>query len=171
MPRSAPSRAAASPAAGRCMPYATASRACWMRPSSRCWRATSAASSSPAAPCSAARAARNSSSLRAASQRGKTHALAVIAEGAKCGVHELMEYYGAHRKSIGFDLRVTRLGHVVRGGIPSAADRVLATRLGAAAIDTLAQGKHGVLAGIVKGDMVTTPLTEIAGKMRSADAC
>src|SRR3954471_14679205 len=108
--------------------------------------------------------------LRAAYQRGKTHALAVIAEGAKCGVHELMEYYGAHRKSIGFDLRVTRLGHVVRGGIPSAADRVLATRLGAAAIDTLAQGKHGVLVGIIKGDVAATPLAEITGKMRPADA-
>src|SRR5215210_3399822 len=108
--------------------------------------------------------------LRAAYQRGKTHALAVIAEGAKCGVHELMEYYGAHRKSIGFDLRVTRLGHVVRGGIPSAADRVLATRLGAAAIDTLAGGKHGVLVGIVKGDVVVTPLAEITGRTRPADA-
>ena len=108
--------------------------------------------------------------LRAAYQRGKTHALAVIAEGAKCGVHELMEYYGAHRKSIGFDLRVTRLGHVVRGGIPSAADRVLATRLGAAAIDTLSSGKHGVLVGITKGDIVVTPLAELAGKMRPADS-
>ena len=56
--------------------------------------------------------------LRDAYRRGKTHALAVIAEGAKCGVHELMEYYGANRNSIGFELRVTRLGHVVRGGIP-----------------------------------------------------
>jgi 6-phosphofructokinase 1 len=108
--------------------------------------------------------------LRAARQRGKTHALAVIAEGAKCGVHELMEYYGKHRKDIGFDLRVTRLGHVVRGGIPSAADRVLATRLGAAAVDTLAQGKHGVLVGIIKGDISVTPLVDIAGKMRPADA-
>jgi 6-phosphofructokinase 1 len=92
--------------------------------------------------------------LLAARQRGKTHALAVIAEGAKCGVHELMDYYGAHRKSIGFDLRVTHLGHVVRGGAPTAADRVLATRL----------------VGIVKGDIVATPLVEIAGKMRPADA-
>ena len=108
--------------------------------------------------------------LRAAYQRGKTHALAVIAEGAKCGVKELMEYYGAHRKDIGFDLRVTRLGHVVRGGIPTAADRVLATRLGAAAVETLAQGKHGVLVGIIKGDVAVTPLMEIAGKMRPADA-
>jgi len=108
--------------------------------------------------------------LRAAYQRGKTHALAVIAEGAKCGVHELMDYYGRHRKSIGFDLRVTRLGHVVRGGIPTAADRVLATRLGAAAVDTLAGGVHGVLVGIVKGEVVTTPLDKITGRMRPADA-
>ena len=108
--------------------------------------------------------------LRAARQRGKTHALAVIAEGAKCGVHELMEYYGAQRKSIGFDLRVTRLGHVVRGGTPTAADRVLATRLGAAAIATLAEGRHGVLVGMVKGDIVVTPLADVAGKMRPADA-
>jgi 6-phosphofructokinase 1 len=107
--------------------------------------------------------------LLAARQRGKTHALAVIAEGAKCGVHELMDYYGAHRKSIGFDLRVTRLGHVVRGGIPSAADRVLATRLGAAAVETLAK-QHGVLVGIVKGDIVATPLAEITGRTRPADA-
>jgi 6-phosphofructokinase 1 len=108
--------------------------------------------------------------LRAAYRRGKTHALAVIAEGAKCGVHELMEYYGAHRKSIGFDLRVTRLGHVVRGGIPSAADRVLATRLGAAAVDALEAGRHGVLVGIIRGDVVVTPLQEVAGRMRPADA-
>ena len=108
--------------------------------------------------------------LRAAYQRGKTHALAVIAEGATCGVHELMDYYGAHRKSIGFDLRVTRLGHVVRGGIPSAADRVLATRLGAAAVETLAKGTHGVLVGIIKSEVAVTPLVDIAGKMRPADA-
>ena len=107
--------------------------------------------------------------LLAARQRGKTHALAVIAEGAKCGVHEIMEYYGAHRKSIGFDLRVTRLGHVVRGGTPSAADRVLATRLGAAAVETLAKTR-GVLVGMVKGEIVTTPLAEVAGRMRPADA-
>jgi 6-phosphofructokinase 1 len=84
-------------------------------------------------------------------------------------VHEIMEYYGAHRKSIGFDLRVTRLGHVVRGGIPSAADRVLATRLGAAAVETLAK-EQGVLVGMVKGDIVTTPLEQITGRTRPADS-
>ncbi|MBV8032205.1 MAG: 6-phosphofructokinase, partial [Betaproteobacteria bacterium] len=46
----------------------------------------------------------------------------------------------------------------------------LATRLGAAAVDTLAKGRHGVLVGLIKGDTVVTPLEEIAGKMRPADA-
>src|SRR3954447_11980747 len=108
--------------------------------------------------------------LRAARERGKTHALAVIAEGAKCGVHELMEYYGAHRKSIGFDLRVTRLGHVVRGGAPTAADRVLATRLGAAAVECHARGEKGVLVGLNCNAISPTPLADIAGRTRPADA-
>jgi len=108
--------------------------------------------------------------LRDAYRRGKTHALAVIAEGAKCGVHELMEYYKANRELIGYELRVTRLGHVVRGGSPGAADRVLATRLGAAAVEALATGRHGVLVGIVKNDGVLTPLAEVAGRTRPADA-
>ena len=107
--------------------------------------------------------------LRAAYQRGKTHAIAVIAEGARCGVHELMAYYGTHRDSIGFELRVTRLGHVVRGGAPSASDRVLATRLGADAVELLAAGRFGVLAGIVKGEAAATPLAEVAGRARPAD--
>ena len=108
--------------------------------------------------------------LRAAYRRGKTHALVVIAEGARCGVRELMRHYEANRDSIGFELRVTRLGHVVRGGTPSAADRVLATRLGAAAIEFLAAGRHGVLAGSLRNEVAATPLAEIAGRTRPADA-
>jgi len=107
--------------------------------------------------------------LRDAYRRGKTHALAVIAEGATCGVKELMEYYAANRASIGFELRVTRLGHVVRGGAPGAADRILATRLGAAAVETLAAGRHGVLVGIVRNEVLHTPLVEIAGRTRPVD--
>jgi len=107
--------------------------------------------------------------LRDGYRRGKTHALAVIAEGASCGVHELMEYYNANRDSIGFELRVTRLGHVVRGGAPGAADRILATRLGAAAIDALAAGERGVLVGIVNNRAVRTPFAEVAGRTRPVD--
>jgi 6-phosphofructokinase 1 len=108
--------------------------------------------------------------LRAAYRRGKTHALAVIAEGARCGVKELMEHYDKERASIGFELRVTRLGHVVRGGAPSAADRVLATRLGAAAVDCLARGEHGKLVGLNCNQIATTPLAEVAGRTRPADS-
>jgi 6-phosphofructokinase 1 len=107
--------------------------------------------------------------LRAAYQRGKTHALVVIAEGSLCGVKELMQYYEAHRAEIGFELRVTRLGHVVRGGTPGAADRVLATRLGATAVDCLARGEYGVLVGASCSEISTTPLSEIAGRTRPAD--
>src|SRR5437868_10847017 len=108
--------------------------------------------------------------LRAAYKRGKTHALVVIAEGAKCGVKELMQHYEKEKASIGFELRVTRLGHVVRGGAPSAADRVLATRLGAAAIECLARGETGMLVGILHNEMAVTPLADVAGRTRPADS-
>jgi len=102
-------------------------------------------------------------------RRGKTHAIAVVAEGARCGIREMMEHYGKHKDSIGFELRVTRLGHVVRGGAPSAADRVLATRIGADAVELMAAARFGVLAGIVKGEPAATPLAEVAGRTRPAD--
>jgi 6-phosphofructokinase 1 len=108
--------------------------------------------------------------LRAAYRRGKTHALVVVAEGAKHGVQGLLKLYGAQKDTIGFELRLTRLGHVVRGGVPSAADRVLATRLGAAAVDGLAAGRSGVLLGMQNGVIAATPLAEIAGRTRPADA-
>jgi 6-phosphofructokinase 1 len=108
--------------------------------------------------------------LRAAHRRGKTHALVVIAEGARCGVKELMAHYDKEKESIGFELRVTRLGHVVRGGAPGAADRVLATRLGAAAVECHARGEKGVLVGLNCNAIGTTPLADIAGRTRPADA-
>jgi len=57
----------------------------------------------------------------------------------------------------------------MRGGAPSAVDRVLATRLGADAVELLAVARFGVLAGIVKGEPAATPLAELAGRMRPAD--
>jgi len=108
--------------------------------------------------------------LRAAYRRGKTHALVVVAEGAKHGVQALLKHYGEQKDVIGFELRLTRLGHVVRGGVPTAADRVLATRLGAAAVDSLAAGRSGVLIGMQRGEVPAMPLAEIAGRTRPADA-
>jgi 6-phosphofructokinase 1 len=107
--------------------------------------------------------------LRAAHERGKTHAMVVVAEGAKQGVHAMVNYFEGRQQVTGFGLRITRLGHVVRGGVPSSADRVLASRLGAAAVASLADGVSGVLVGEVRGEIVRSPLAEIAGRTRPAD--
>ena len=107
--------------------------------------------------------------LRAAYQRGKTHAVVVVAEGSRHDAQAMMRHFAEHRDTIGFELRATTLGHVVRGGIPTAADRVLATRLGAAAIDCLARGESGILIGQVGGEIVSTPLADVAGRRKPID--
>jgi 6-phosphofructokinase 1 len=107
--------------------------------------------------------------LGAAYKRGKTHAIVVVAEGAKHNAQAMMRYFAEHRAEIGFELRVTTLGHVVRGGIPTAFDRVLASRLGAASIDRLARSTPGVLLGVRGNDIVATPLAEVAGKTKPID--
>lgn len=64
----------------------------------------------------------------------------------------------------GLEARVTILGHVQRGGIPSAVDRLLATRLGTAAVEFIAAGQRGVMVAARGQTAVTVPLEEIAGK-------
>jgi len=107
--------------------------------------------------------------LRAAYQRGKTHALVVVAEGARHGASAMMRHFAEHRDTIGFELRVTTLGHVVRGGIPSAFDRVLATRLGAASVEQLARGAPGMMVGLLGNELVATPLADVAGRSKPID--
>lgn len=107
--------------------------------------------------------------LRAAYQRGKTHAVVVVAEGARHDAQAMMRHFAANRDAIGFELRVTTLGHVVRGGIPTAFDRVLATRLGAAAVEGLARGEQGMLMGLVGRDITATPLSMVAGRSKPLD--
>ena len=106
--------------------------------------------------------------IREAYERGKTHALIVIAEGASYNAERLAVYLREHCE-LGFELRVTILGHVQRGGVPAAFDRLLATRFGAAATDCLAQGEHGVLVGLIKGDIMTTPLEVVASSKKPLD--
>jgi 6-phosphofructokinase 1 len=109
------------------------------------------------------------STLRAAYQRGKTHALVVVAEGAKYDATALAAYFAQHRERLGFELRATTLGHVQRGGTPGAYDRLLATKLGAAAADRLAKGEHGILCGQLKGDVAATPLAEVVSQKKPLD--
>jgi len=101
--------------------------------------------------------------LRRAYGRGKSHAIAVVAEGARNNASVLARHFAEHQDALGFDLRVTTLGHVQRGGAPSAFDRALGTRLGAAAVERLAAGEHGLLVGLVDGRIAATPLDQVAG--------
>jgi 6-phosphofructokinase 1 len=107
--------------------------------------------------------------LRSAYERGQAHALVVVAEGAQHNAAALADYFKEHHERIGFDLRVTTLGHIQRGGAPSAYDRLLATRLGADAVERLTRGEHGVLVGFVKGEITATPLTEVVANKKPLD--
>ena len=107
--------------------------------------------------------------LRAAYERGKAHALVVVAEGARYNAEGLARYFQEHRERLGFELRVTTLGHVQRGGAPGAFDRLLATRLGAAATDHLVRGEHGLLVGLLKGEITATPLAEVVANRKPLD--
>ena len=107
--------------------------------------------------------------FRKAYQRGKSHAIVVVAEGASYNANRLAQYFKDHIESIGFALRVTILGHVQRGGIPSAADRILASRLGAGATDCFEREEYGVMVCWVDGKIKTTPLKNIVGKIKKID--
>lgn len=96
--------------------------------------------------------------------RGKTHAVIVVAEGAKHNAQAVAEYLT--REEVGFGVRVTILGHVQRGGSPSAFDRILATRLGVAAVETLRDGQSGVMVGLQGRKVVATPLEEVLAAQR-----
>ncbi len=102
-------------------------------------------------------------------ERGKAHAIIVVAEGATYNATRLAEYFTQHRERLGFEFRATILGHVQRGGAPGAFDRLLATRFGGAAVDCLANGNHGCLVGLVNGTVATTPLDEIVGQTKRLD--
>jgi 6-phosphofructokinase 1 len=104
--------------------------------------------------------------LRAAYERGKPHALGVVAEGAKYNAAALVAYFQEHHQRLGFDLRTTILGHTQRGGTPTAYDRLLATRLAAGATAALLRGEVGVLAGSLHGEVDTTPLGDVVGKQK-----
>ena len=107
--------------------------------------------------------------LRAAFERGKTHAIVVIAEGVKENAAKILAYFDADKQRAGFELRATTLGHVVRGAPPSAFDRLLATRLGVNAVKALSNGETGVLVGYQKNEVTRTPLADIVGRTKPVD--
>jgi 6-phosphofructokinase 1 len=105
-------------------------------------------------------------SLRLAYEHGKAHAIIVVAEGAKYNADALIHYFEKHQDRLGFKIRATILGHVQRGGTPGAFDRILASRLGNGAVEAIDRDEYGVLVGLNKGVITTTPLEEIVGKTK-----
>ena len=100
-------------------------------------------------------------SLRLAYEHGKAHAIIVVAEGATYNAEALTQYFEKHKERLGFKIRATILGHVQRGGAPGAFDRLLASRFGNGAIEAIDRGEFGVLVGLNKGKVTTTPLKDV----------
>jgi 6-phosphofructokinase 1 len=105
--------------------------------------------------------------VRDAYARGKTHAIVVVSEGAKYPAIALKEKLNAMKLDV--DLRVTVLGHVQRGGSPSAWDRLMAARFGVNAVERLAKGESGVMVGLRARDVLPVPLEESGTRQREPD--
>jgi len=82
-------------------------------------------------------------------QRGKLHSIIVVAEGAGSGI----DVGNVIKEKTGLDTRVTILGHIQRGGTPTSFDRVIASRMGAMAVDLLIEGKDRKMVGVVSGEL------------------
>lgn len=95
--------------------------------------------------------------IAAAVAEGKRSVIAVVAEGARPrGTAEAARVIGTR---VHLDHRVTILGYVQRGGVPSASDRILGALLGVEAVDTLLGGGRGVFVGTVAGEVVRAPFS------------
>ncbi len=97
-------------------------------------------------------------SLKRSRASGKTSSIVVVAEGDKTGknVFELKDYVKKHMPMYG--VRVSVLGHLQRGGSPSCFDRVLASRMGVKAVESLLEGKTNFMVGIQNNKMILTPI-------------
>ena len=101
--------------------------------------------------------------------RGKHHCIVVIAEGWKPGTRAVAEYLTEHKDDLGFDVRVTVLGHVQRGGRPSVFDRLFATRMGAFAANKLIEGESGKMVALQGAKLVSYPLEDAVAELRPLD--
>jgi 6-phosphofructokinase 1 len=96
--------------------------------------------------------------------RGKAHAIIIVAEGFKTKINDLAA--ALEKESVGFESRVSILGHIQRGGKPTAYERIIATRFGVKAVEFILEGKTDVMTGLQGRDMVAVPLEEIISNHR-----
>ena len=106
--------------------------------------------------------------LQKIKEDGKASVIAIVAEGDESGgafaVQNMLKEAGNP-----FDSRAVVLGHILRGGPPVAADRILASELGNFAVSALLQGESGKMAGKIKNELVLTPLEECVSQHRRVD--
>jgi 6-phosphofructokinase 1 len=98
-------------------------------------------------------------------ERGKKHSIIIVAEG----VGNCFEIGKQIEERTGFETKVTILGHLQRGGSPSALDRMMSSQMGAKAVDLLIEGKKGVMVGVKKGELIHLPFEEAAKDKHTID--
>ncbi len=98
-----------------------------------------------------------SNKLKKGYQRGKSHCIVLVAEGAG-DVYDIGKFM---EDKIGFEMRVTVLGYLQRGGFPSAFDRIIASRLGSAAVEQLLKKNDHHMIGLLGNEIKTIPLAEV----------
>lgn len=103
--------------------------------------------------------------IRRGYRRGKLHSIIVVAEGAVGGMEVAREI----QARTGFDTKVTILGHLQRGGTPSALDRIMASRMGAKAVELLMANERKKMIGQVSGYLKATDLDEVVSKRPEID--
>lgn len=100
-------------------------------------------------------------------RKSKKSCIVIVSESPKCGA---MYYADRVTKEYpNFDVRVSILGHLQRGGSPSAADRILASQVGVGAIEALVQGQRNVMVGVRNNEVVYVPFIDAIGKRKKMD--
>lgn len=105
--------------------------------------------------------------IASAYQRGKTHSIVIVSEGANIKTTELAK--AIDELHVGFSTRITILGHIQRGGRPTAFDRLLASRMGVKAVDALLAGQTDVMMGLQGREVVPVPLDKVISNQREAN--
>jgi 6-phosphofructokinase 1 len=108
-------------------------------------------------------------SLIKSKESGKKSSIVVVAEGEKTGknIFELAEYVEENLPN--YDIRVSVLGHMQRGGAPSCFDRVLASRFGVSAVELLLSGSSNLMVGFVNNEIKYTPLEKAVKEHHKID--
>jgi len=100
-------------------------------------------------------------------KRGKTHAIIINAEGSGLRTTDLAQTIDD--MDVGFKTRMTILGHIQRGGSPTAYDRLLASRMGVKAVEALVEGTHGVMTGLKGKGIDFIPLEDVITNKRKVN--